>query len=311
MGITAEAALKSDQRLHRIREDKRHFDLSVLRCWLGLSTAADACFSSSGLSCESARFQDPVLVSLDTEGQLITEFGLSILDTRDLQNLAATDDLAAAISNHNFILRKRWGRDDKHFKFGTSKSLEPRWTRWVLEKVLRTGSLDPDCVEPRNVILVGHALAGDLQLLTRQPKGKFDILDFPDIPIIDTSHFGRTFFDLRSDPSLVVLANRLGIKKSSRGFYNHNAGNDANMTLKVLIMFAVKSCGEEVTDTQRERMELLTKVIETSKPGRWVEVCSEDRDRLNEEHKRTRAEDWTANFEDSFGFSNMVYEGVI
>ncbi|KAF8848196.1 hypothetical protein BDZ45DRAFT_777235 [Acephala macrosclerotiorum] len=314
--ITPEAALKNDQRLHRIREDKRYFDLSVLRRCFGLSTASDftiaeAYFSISALSCERAKFEDPVFVSLDTEGQLITEFGLSILDTRDLQNLVTTDDPSSAISNHNFILRKRWGRDDKHFKFGTSKSLEPRWTRWILEKVLRTGSLDPTYIEPRNVVLVGHALAGDLQLLTWQPKGKFDILDFPDVPIVDTSHLGRTFYNQKSDPSSVKLANWLGIKRSSRGFYNHNAGNDANMTLKVLLMLAVTSCGEDVTDAQRKRMELLTKVVEASRPGRWVEVCSEDRDRLKEEHKKGRAEDWTTNFEDTFGFSNLVYEGVI
>lgn len=83
------------------------------------------------------------------------------------------------------------------------------------------------------------------------------------------------------------------------------------MTLKVLIMLAVTSCGKDLTERQMKRMHLLTKVVEASKPGRWVEVCSKDRNQLNAEHKKGRAEDWTDNFEDTFGFSNLVYEGVI
>jgi hypothetical protein len=42
------------------------------------------------IAINSTKYQDPVFISIDTEGNLAREFGISVLDTRDLKYILST-----------------------------------------------------------------------------------------------------------------------------------------------------------------------------------------------------------------------------
>jgi hypothetical protein len=136
------------------RQHKCGFRLGVLRHYLGISSPEDTNASrryfSSALLSGAETFKDPVFVSLDTEGHnrgCIRKIGLSIFDKRNLKNLNSTSGLSKILASYNYILYKDVkAEQDRHFKFGTSKRMDGRWTHWLFEKVLRTRS--PDLVPP-------------------------------------------------------------------------------------------------------------------------------------------------------------------
>lgn len=173
--LLSEHELIDTQRSNRIRHDKKQLNPEVLGSSPGISNSnycseAKAYFSNI-LNSDAAKFEDPVFVSLDTEGFHIREIEFCILDTRNLKFLSLRSDLSSILSNHNLILFQTRLKEKRQFKFGTSQRLDPRWIRWTLNKLLRTGSLDEFITEPRNIILVGHSISTDLQRLSMQHRG--------------------------------------------------------------------------------------------------------------------------------------------
>lgn len=74
----------------------------------------------------------------------------------------------------------------------------------------------------------------------------------------------------------------------------HNAGNDANLTMKILLILAVKSCRGRLTNLEKERLDLLVKIFGKSRPCAAVDIDTKERDGLMDEKKKARREDWMA-----------------
>ncbi|KAK0099942.1 hypothetical protein ONS95_013235 [Cadophora gregata] len=237
-----------------VARDNRQNGLEALRRCLKLSVADD---TSAIAPVEThldwvKSWTEPVFVSVDTEGHPMREIGISILDTRNLDAAAPFAQLSTLISSHNFRTWKcKNAEDEKPFRFGRSVKLQSRWKGWLMKKVLETGSPDMSVTEPRNVILVGHAIVDDLHNFATARKGKFRITDHPTIPIFDTQHLAHGDGDPRSLLDILI--------ETKVPFANlHNGGNDAHYTLKLLLLIAVNSCqGLELTSAQEARRDLL------------------------------------------------------
>ncbi|CZR68490.1 uncharacterized protein PAC_18389 [Phialocephala subalpina] len=178
-------------------------------------------------------FHDPVFVSLDTEVEDVRKIGISIFDTRDLTLATAKSDLSTVISTYNYIMRQAKGQSgQRKFKFGTSQWIEKRWVPWLLNKDLETGTPDPAIIEPRHVVLIGHSIGSDLQTLECVPLGLNPTIDNP---ILDAAELCREVFNL--DPAYVLELMDLieWLEVDHKHVRMHNAGNDANITLKVFL----------------------------------------------------------------------------
>jgi hypothetical protein len=225
----------------QITEVNRECGLEALQALLGvLPTGA----SNPTIDNIVATITDPVFVSIDTEaldrGESrsekvlgITELGISILDTRKLQE-TLTDDLSNVLSTFHYETEKcRQDYNPRYWPtfFGQSQYLDEHRTGWLVDHVLRTGSTDPSATEVRNTVLVGHAVCPDVFKLMK--VGKLDLRNFPKLLILDT--------EIIAEPRL-GLSQRL---KHLLSYYNlpchdlHNAANDAHFTLKLLLMLAV------------------------------------------------------------------------
>ena len=132
----------------------------MIKYLLGLSTIGDKHMPS-----HSWPDEDVVFVAIDTEGTnlAMSELGIAILDIRDL---------AAGIRTFNFRCSRR--RKDRQFWFGETQTIERHMLSSLLDKVLRTGSLNTDQIEERKVVLVGHSINEDLFRLRYQKLGSWD-----------------------------------------------------------------------------------------------------------------------------------------
>lgn len=230
---------------------------------------------------------DVVFVALDTEtyGQNVREIGLSILDTRDLKCFYPSTesiDLSSVISSYNYITCQSSGKSSKRqFKFGASKRIDIRWVPWLLNKVFQTGSPDPSVTEKRHVIVVGHAIGSDFRSLA---KISFLLDAESDVVVVDTSHLWREVFsNITTDwaPALIDVVEWLGI--SHEHVRLHCAGNDANLTLKVLLKLAMESCSVLEMNTENQEMrEMLSTAIEANEVGWPTEIEDMDYEHFRE-----------------------------
>ncbi|KAE8452042.1 hypothetical protein EG329_002207 [Mollisiaceae sp. DMI_Dod_QoI] len=261
-------------RAERLRRDRRNVGLDTIKQCLGLySHCSNESLAYLFSILRSGRYDDVVFVALDAKAyeHSVREIGISTLDTRDLTSLAPGSDLSAVISSNNYITQQSKGKSgQRQFKFGTSKRVDLRWVPWLLNKVPRTGSPDPLITEKRNVILIGHAIGTDLSELDKVP---FQLDPEIDVLILETSLLCCEAFNGATllAPKLVEVVDLLGV--SHEHVKLHNAGNDANLTLKVLLKLAVESCASaEMTSQQWERRDLLAAVVEANKVGWPTEI---------------------------------------
>ncbi|CZR68261.1 uncharacterized protein PAC_18160 [Phialocephala subalpina] len=309
-------AEKSEATKDRLRHDRRNFNLNVLRHCLGLSSpqgaSASSAYFSSTLSYSAETFEDPVFVCLDTEGYIgsVREIGLTILDSRNLNNPDNISDWSRVLESHNYIVRKDLKAEaSRPFNFGTSQRMNRRWSGWLLEKVLRTGSPDPARTEPRNVILVGDSIFYDLHGLARTERGKLDFTSIPDVPVIDTADLAYGVFKLQPwlRPGLTELIDWLEIE--SKGITWHNAGNDANATMKVMLMLALRSYEKlDLKDKDEDRANMLRHIVRASSPVSPMEIDCEDYDKLKDQQVSDRMGDWVDACEGGIDLENMVGE---
>jgi hypothetical protein len=232
--------------------------LEALQNLLGLSPAT---FSIPIINNLALDYTDPVFVAINTEGDRhdILELGISILDTRTLHSLNPNDDLSTALSTFNYTTWKQetkyWVQWHSVFRFGQTKYIADKWVGWLLGHVLRTGSIDATYREPRNTILVGHGISGDLGRLTWRRTGKFLLRNFPNLLILDTQIIAEPMFEPRR--KLELLGKYLSV--DCHGVYN--AGNDANSTMKLLLMLAIGKMDKSGLGAElKGRMELLKKI---------------------------------------------------
>jgi DNA polymerase III epsilon subunit-like protein len=204
---------------------------------------------------------EPIYVAIDFErtGFIISNFsprsdtqvGISILDTRDL-NLPSRKK-ALRLATYNFVTGSDLycAESAKKYLWGTSEKISP-------SSMLKT--ISKYACQDRNIVLVGHGFGQDLAALSSLG---FDF-QASVIGILDTANVAT---ELQMNLSTLGRLEQLGCPKSSARL--HNAGNDANFTLRALILLAIKGYDEQTLDTSRveeERVDALRAVAMTPLP---------------------------------------------
>ncbi|KUJ17302.1 uncharacterized protein LY89DRAFT_570040, partial [Mollisia scopiformis] len=166
-------------------------------------------------------FEDPNSVAYGFDRNSDTQVGLSVLDSRNIHSASAKQSLG--IKTFNFVTGS-----NQYFKTSARKDL------WATSEHIPTTEM-LQCIKKviprdRNIILVGHGFSHDVAAL--QSLG-FDfytsILGHFDTDVIAR----RLKFE---DVSLGAVLKELGCPTLNL----HNAGNDANFTLRALILLGIR-----------------------------------------------------------------------
>ncbi|KAH8820755.1 hypothetical protein F5884DRAFT_850001 [Xylogone sp. PMI_703] len=221
---------------------------------------------------------DPVFIAIDFEGTEFiknnfspcsdTQAGISIFDTRSFNRPFRKSTLK--LETYNFVtgLDLYYAESAKKFLWGTPEKIPPGKMLKYINKLIRRN---------RNIVLVGHGVSEDLAVLTSLGFN----LKTSIISILDTANVAFELGISRS--TLGRLLDELECPKSTARL--HNAGNDANFTLRALILLAIKGYntqepGTPVEEDQLLRIEALQYVATTPLPGvRHPKKTSEETDR--------------------------------
>jgi len=190
---------------------------------------------------------DPVFVAIDFErpqfiinhfqhGCLNTQVGLAILDTRCLNSTSKTK-----LTTFNFITG-----EDTYFEesapiyhWGTAGNIPVTSMLLKIKHSLHV-------YRNRNIILVGHGFSNDLAAL--KALG-FDFQEHLIIAKLDTYLLAR---DLQMGH--LTLKNLLMELNCPCNLKFHNAGNDANFTLRALLLLGIKAIG--AAENNKERVKI-------------------------------------------------------
>ncbi|CZR64583.1 uncharacterized protein PAC_14481 [Phialocephala subalpina] len=303
-------------------EENSIWGLAALQHCLGLASGKPSIamddFLASRYSQNSGTYDDVVFVSLDIEGSFhtIREIGISTLDTRDLRDLKC--DPSVLISTHNYrIWTDEKAEMQRPFRFGTSKRLEKRWMGWLIEKCMKTGSPELTKTEPRTTVLVGHNLRSDFEVLGRTKRGgRFIIQKFPDQLILDTAFLkGQEYRGPRMTrtQSLKDTCTEFGIECTKSAL--HCAGNDANLTMKALMIIAAQSCADEELDVrQQDRRDFLETVARQPLPRcpyRDVRLELIDDEELLASPRADPSGDWSENCDGVLGLPDSIEDTML
>ncbi|KAI9884457.1 MAG: hypothetical protein M1823_003754 [Watsoniomyces obsoletus] len=198
---------------------------------------------------------DIVFIALDVEcyerdHSCVTEIGIATLDVRDIRGQGPGKEgkkWREAIRSHHYLIKefahlrnKDFVNDSRDgFEFGTSEWISYKDAPQMVATSFRPGVAGPLVEhEPndaqRNVVIVGHAVEGDLNFLqglgynARQLNNVVDVLD---VGVIDRDLKGDT-----QSRALGAIIYDLGII----GWHLHNAGNDAVYSLQGLLAMVVR-----------------------------------------------------------------------
>lgn len=154
----------------------------------------------------------------------LREVGISMLDTRDIRH--HNNHLKDVISTRHY----RTVTDTKSFLFGESIDVLQDELVLVLKGLFFLEDMSPK--QTRNIILVGHGLSFEIKVL----KGLGIDLNLASsvIEIFDTEFLGYEVFGKDFKCSLSHVVQRTGILGGSF----HNAGNDANFSLRAMFLLA-------------------------------------------------------------------------
>lgn len=203
---------------------------------------------------------EPIFMSVDIEcnercHSQMTEVGISILDTQDIQGIPPGQDAAnwtqriqsrhfrvreyAHVVNHDFVT----GCPDR-FEFGKSQWVSRGELPLLIQDyIMYLSSPSSDDGSARNLVFVGHNPSADIGYLQELKVPVFtELKDKPFfLETVDTAELFRVS---RQEMTVRSLGNILaGLEVT--GWHLHNAGNDARYTLQAMTMLAVSS--------QRER----------------------------------------------------------
>ncbi|KAL3428264.1 QDE-2-interacting protein [Phlyctema vagabunda] len=220
---------------------------------------------------------DAVLVCIDLEVRreerlqagvpLVNEFGIATLDPRLLRSSAAAPPTAPWIRTQQFSTSNTskdfHGCDCTDFNeclFVETHRVSQTELPATIRRCLRLPddqSLDPSKL--RDIIIVGHSVRSDLEILQRLGVEVRDVA--PVLAIVDTHFIARSLsrndgFAPAKGFSLGSLLTELGcpFKKSDL----HNAGNDATFTLHLLLKLSIKTSEDlDLNSGKEEALERL------------------------------------------------------
>ncbi|KAH8816741.1 hypothetical protein F5884DRAFT_829903 [Xylogone sp. PMI_703] len=193
-------------------------------------------------------FRKPMFIAVDFEGctgtseaskpQSNIQAGVSIFDTRYLNS--SGDKSLIGLQTYNFVTGS-----DSYYTKAYRKFLGRSPEKIAPDQML--GCIDTLVHRNRNIVLVGHGCGGDLAALNSLGfdlrKSIIGILDTGNI----ASELGMGF------PKLERLMNDLRCPIPSGMF--HNAGNDANFTLRALLLLGIRGYEQQNShDTNKDVM---------------------------------------------------------
>jgi hypothetical protein len=179
----------------------------------------------------------------------LREVGISMLDTRDLchENIHFEDIIS--------IQHYRTVTDTKEFLFGKTINILQDELIIILKRLLYFEEETPKQI--RDLILVGHGFGFEIKAM----KGLgLDLNLAPSvIEIFDTEFLGYEVFGKNFKCSLSNIVKETGI---SGGFF-HNAGNDANFSLRAMLLLAIHRYGTLKMDKAlQSRLEMYRKLAQ-------------------------------------------------
>lgn len=212
------------------------------------------------------KFQDmPIFISLDTEWMedygILTEVGISILDTWKLQGVVPGDFghmwLSQIQSRHLWVAEHR-RYVNKKYQLGCPDKFHHGRSEFVsagdIARIVDNAFSPPPLVisgheQKRTVILVGLNLAHDIDILKEKKSEVFMNLNMSlSLPcssaiheVIDVAQLYRVYAGEPQPPGLANLLKYLQIV----GLDLHNAGNDAYHTLEALVRLMLQAAGEK------------------------------------------------------------------
>ena len=191
-----------------------------------------------------------VFVAIDLEfnemrRHVITEIGVSILDTLDIEGIAPGKNgefWAPIIQKRHFRIYEwlhhknhRWvsGCPDK-FEFGESEIIDAAAIRGMLQTCLRPPfGITDQSSRARKLVLVGHSFKCDVEGLRRNNISLYHLADISHT--IDTADIYRALAEENKDPALGIVLKHFDIIP----WHLHNAGNDAAYTMLAMLAIAV------------------------------------------------------------------------
>lgn len=299
-GKTTEASKFQKARLKRL-EDRKACRLQVKRLQQYLRLTQPPAASTEPVVLEArdpssstnlkASMTSPdcyaVLVSVDCEAyefaqECITEIGISILDTRDIIGVEPGpegENWTCKITSRHFRTKEHKNKRNKrhvqdcpdNFSFGQSEWISQRDAAKVLKQCFRQHSTatDTGSSNPCKVIFIGHNAAADEKYFAQLD---FDLSEEA-VDVIDSEIMAMAVFRENFRSSLGKLLLRYGFN----GEHFHNAGNDANYTLQLAILMALKEFHSKKTaaEWQVEQDMRVEGAIEKAK-GKVIDEFSND-----------------------------------
>jgi hypothetical protein len=214
--------------------------------------------------------EDVIFVSIDFEGgstcaredkQTLTEIGIATLDTRDLNDpaIVSTD----TITSQQYYVGERYKSSaiwpqmflppmlSPTFLFGKHSNVSLAEGVRILKRLFYLDNEAPE--ETRKVVLVGHGLDRDVKVMKRLG---IDLEQAPCLlDIIDTSFLAMEVYGRSSQPRLEELVKNLGM--SGKNF--HIAGNDANFTLRAMLLLACR--GSKMSKGNKRQLKKVWKYL--------------------------------------------------
>lgn len=305
MALASEAVKNKNKKNKSVRQERNILNRQTMskqllqaQRYLGLLPAETADPLPEGVKAlnveEAASYlceADVVIIAIDVEAyeraqHIITEVGVSTLDTRDLKGTAP------GVNGQNWqqFVRARHFRVNEHksyvngdfvagcpdkFEFGTSEwaglqEMPSRLTRCFHEPFSRPGSLDStvlvneDPEHKRNIVLLGHDVEQDVQYCHRlgfSVLGRGNMLS-----IMDTRAMYQAYTRDHSPRGLGSIMADFDFS----AWHLHNAGNDAVYTMWAMLAISVQAAAERDTEEARiknEERELakMQKAVEAAK----------------------------------------------
>lgn len=211
----------------------------------------DALFISIDL--EVSRDERSYLLQSSIYRPLIKEYGVAILDTRDINECTDGSNLRQLISTQHYATRPvgtALPRLDRECIFApsTTQIRQDKFPAIIAESLrVRDPKSRSRATRFRNIAIVGHSVKHDLRILQRCG---IDVLGIaPLVIILDTHSMGRDVLGPTSTRlcgrapigsfTLAAVLAELSCHFDEDGL--HNAGNDATYTLLALIALAIRS----------------------------------------------------------------------
>ncbi|KAI1849839.1 hypothetical protein JX265_013542 [Neoarthrinium moseri] len=227
--------------------------------------STDAVFVSLDLECDTDRHRP----SLSTQKPIISQFGIAILDTRDICSLSKSSGLASLVTVRMFQSKESMKGAREYVFAQTTAITQHRIVDTIIKslRIIEKSSTGTNAL--RNIVLVGHSFKSDLDVLGAHGLDIASIA--PVLTTVDT-HVASRFVLPPFHPNL-PLNSRQSFKLSGvlaqldrlqdRSEF-HNAGNAALYTLRLMLLLAIKS-GEnrqaELSETESKNLAMLSDAV--------------------------------------------------